>query len=122
MDIRTNPDHTRRFFTKMIQTITIDEIVSGIAARFKPEKIILFGSYAQGTPDRESDLDLLIIQDTDLPRHQRGVDIRLSLIGGKIPIDILVYTSEEYNREKNDRHSFLHSALKTARVLYERND
>ncbi|MFA5815736.1 MAG: nucleotidyltransferase domain-containing protein [Bacteroidales bacterium] len=104
----------------MIDKTKINEIVLRIANSFNPEQIILFGSYAKGTPNKDSDLDLLIIQDTDLPRHKRGLDIRISLIGTKVPMDILVYTKSEFENEKNEKYSFLNSAIKTSKILYER--
>ncbi len=79
----------------MIDSDKINEVVNRIAINFNPERIILFGSYANGIPDNGSDLDLLIIQETDLPMHKRGLDIRLSLIGTMIPIDVLVYTKKD---------------------------
>jgi predicted nucleotidyltransferase len=104
----------------MIDLSKIHDIVNRIAARFNPDKIILFGSYASGTPTNESDLDLLIVQDTDLPRHRRSFDIQKFLVGSMIPMDILVYTNEEYEKEKNEKFSFLNSAIKTSKILYER--
>ena len=104
----------------MIDKTKINEIVLRIAKSFNPEQIILFGSYANGTPNKDSDLDLLIIQDTDLPIHKRGLDIRISLIGIKVPMDILVYTKSEFENEKNEQYSFLNSAIKTSKILYER--
>jgi len=104
----------------MIETTKINDIVSRIAARFNPDKIILFGSYAAGNPDNDSDLDLLIIKDTDLPRHLRSFDIQKLLIGSMIPMDILVYTNQEFEQEQNERYSFLNSAIKTSKILYER--
>ncbi len=106
----------------MIDSNTINEIATKIATRFNPDKIILFGSYASGTQKEHSDLDLLIIQDTDLPPQQRGFDIRMSLIGTKIPFDILIYTKYEFEQEKDNRFSFLHSAIKNSKILYERAD
>ncbi len=104
----------------MIDSDKIKEVVSRIASRFNPERIILFGSYASGNQDMNSDLDLLIIQETELPMHKRGLDIRLALIGTRIPIDILVYTKTEFEEEKKKRYSFLNSAIKNSKVLYER--
>ena len=57
----------------MIGTDKISEIVNKIASGYQPDKIILFGSYASGTPNEDSDLDLFVIKDTDLPRPQRAV-------------------------------------------------
>jgi uncharacterized protein len=104
----------------MIDTTKINEIVLRIARRFNPEQIILFGSYASGTPNKDSDLDLLIIQDTDLPRHKRSLEIRISLIGIKVPMDILVYTKSEFEDEIKEKYSFLNAAIKNSRILYER--
>ncbi len=104
----------------MIDKTKINEIVRRIAHSFDPEQIILFGSYANGTPNKDSDLDLLIIQDTDLPRHKRGLDIRISLIGIKVPMDILVYTKSEFENEKKEQYSFLNAAIKNSKILYER--
>lgn len=104
----------------MIETTKINDIVSRIASKFNPDKIILFGSYASGTPNDNSDIDLIVIQDTDLPRHKRSFDIQKLLIGSMIPMDILVYTSNEFEKEKNEKYSFLNSAIKTSKILYER--
>ena len=104
----------------MIELTKIDDIVARIALKFNPDKIILFGSYASGTPNNDSDIDLLVIQDTDLPRHKRSFDIQKLLIGSMIPMDILVYTNNEFEKEKNEKYSFINSALKTSKILYER--
>ena len=106
----------------MIDSNKISEIASRIATKFNPEKIILFGSYASGTPKEDSDIDLLIIQDTDLPPQKRGFDIRMSLIGTMIPFDILIYTKHEFEQEKINTFSFLNSAIKNSKILYERVD
>ena len=106
----------------MIDSKKIDEVATRIASRFNPYKIILFGSYANGTPNDDSDLDLLIVQDSDLPMQKRGLDIRMALIGTKIPLDILIYTKLEFEQEKSKNSSFFNSAIKNSKVLYERAD
>jgi predicted nucleotidyltransferase len=106
----------------MIDSNKISEVVDRIAIKFNPDKIILFGSYASGISDDSSDLDLLIIQETDLPMHKRGLDIRLSLIGTMIPIDILVFPKTEFDEEKKKRYSFINSAIRNSKVVYERVD
>lgn len=105
----------------MIDSKKIDEVVRMITNRFIPDKIILFGSSVNQNQNTNSDLDLVIIQDTNLPVHKRSAEIRYHLIGTKIPIDILVYTNEEFEIEKNNRFSFLNLALQNSKVLYERN-
>ena len=105
----------------MIEATKIKDIVSRIAEKFDPDKIILFGSYALGNPNNDSDIDLLIIKDTDLPPQKRSFDIQKSLIGSMIPIDILVYTNKEFEQEKDKKYSFINSAIKTSKVIYERS-
>lgn len=104
----------------MIETTKISEIVSRIAIQFDPDRIILFGSYALGNANNDSDIDLLVIKNTNLPRHRRSFDIQKSLIGSMIPMDILVYTQKEFELESQEKYSFLSSALKTSKILYER--
>ncbi len=104
----------------MIELNKINDIVNRIAFGFNPDKIILFGSYAAGNPNSDSDIDLLIIKDTDLPKHKRSFDIQKSLRGSMIPLDILVYTQKEFEQEQHNKYSFLSSAIKTSKILYER--
>jgi uncharacterized protein len=104
----------------MIEKRKINDIVFRIAEKFNPDKIILFGSYAKGIPNNDSDLDLLIITDTDLPHHKRSFDIQKSLIGSMVPMDILVYTNREFEKQQKEKYSFITSALKSSRVVYER--
>ena len=105
----------------MIETSKINDIVNRIANKFNPDKIILFGSYAVGNPNNDSDLDLLIIKDSDLPKYKRSFDIQKWLIGSMVPMDILVYTNKEFEEEKKVKNSFLNSAIRTSKVLYERD-
>jgi len=60
----------------MIEQEKISEIINKIIFNYSPEKIILFGSYANGNPDEHSDLDLFVIKDTDIPRPQRTAQVR----------------------------------------------
>ena len=104
----------------MLESSKIEEIINKIAKEFNPEKIILFGSYAKGKPQEDSDLDLLIINDSNLPKHKRSFEIQKALKGSKIPLDILVYTSSEFYSEINQKYSFLNSAIQSSKVVYER--
>lgn len=104
----------------MIEHSKINDIVNKIALNFNPDKIFLFGSYAGSNPTQESDLDLLIIKDSDQPRYLRGFEIRKLLIGSMISMDIIVYTPKEFESEKDVKFSFINSVIKTSRLLYER--
>ena len=87
---------------------------------YNPDKIILFGSHALGNPNDNSDLDLLVIKDTDLQRPQRTVLVRKMLYGAMVPIDLIVYTPKEIEDSKNNKYSFVYKVLNTGKTLYER--
>lgn len=104
----------------MIETDIISKIVNKIAAGYNPERIILFGSYATGNPNKDSDLDLFIIKDTDLPRPERTVQVRKMIYGSMIPIDLIVYTPKEIDESKENKFGFVYEVLNTGKTLYER--
>jgi len=104
----------------MIETTQINEIVNRIATSYNPDKIILFGSYASGNNSENSDLDFILIKDTTLPKHKRGIEVRRLFFGLPIPMDFKIYTSTEFNNELSDKYSFLSSAIIGSKILYER--
>lgn len=104
----------------MIDTGQIKDIVNRIAINYNPDRIILFGSYAKGNSTDNSDLDFILIKETALPRHKRGIEVRRLFYGLTIPMDFKIYTSSEYKRELNNQYSFLSSVIKDSKVLYER--
>jgi uncharacterized protein len=104
----------------MIENSKISEIIETIAKGSNPEQILLFGSYAKGFPNDDSDLDLIIIKESEKPWYERSIEIQKLLIGTKIPIDILVYTHDEFEREKKDKFSFLNTAFQGTQLVYER--
>jgi predicted nucleotidyltransferase len=101
-----------------------DELLRTITARIaeavRPEKIILFGSWARGERGPHSDIDLLIIQESSLSRPQRYAQVRRLFWGMGIPMDILVYTPEEFARYQSVPGSFTHTVAREGRVLYAR--
>ena len=106
----------------MIDKKQINDIVNRIAANYNPDKIILFGSYAHGDYSDNSDLDLILIKDTSLPKHKRGLEVRRLFYRLPVPMDFKIYTTAEFNDELSNQYSFLNSAIKGSKVLYERKD
>ena len=98
----------------------IQKIVDKIIKTSDVEKIILFGSYAKNSYNENSDLDLLIIKETNLSQPKRGLDIRKSLWGIGVPIDIVVYTPKEIKEWKDINNSFISNIMKEGKVLYEK--
>ena len=106
----------------MIESTKIIDIVNKIASGFDPDKIILFGSYAEGNPNENSDLDFILIKETSLPKQKRGLEVRKLFYRVPIPMDFKIYTSKEFNDELESKFSFLNSALKGSKILYERKN
>jgi len=89
-----------------------------IARRFKPDKIILFGSYAYGHPNADSDVDLLVVMPFD-PRHGRkSLEIRQSLRAG-FAVDLLVRSPEDVEDRLARGDTFLEEVTLKGRILYE---
>ena len=84
-----------------------------------PSKVILFGSHTKGNTNIDSDYDILIIKESNLPRPKRSLAIRKRLRGLKTPIDILVYTQKEIDKYKDIKTSFIYDVISTGKVLYE---
>ncbi len=104
----------------MIGIDKINEIVNKIARFYNPDKIICFGSYAYGIPTEDSDLDLLIIKDSDEPRPERSIQIRKMLFGSMIPLDIIVYTNNEIKESLSKKYTFIYQAITEGKTLYDR--
>lgn len=98
----------------------LQEVVRRLVNGLQPEQIYLFGSAARGTHvSGESDLDLLVIvPDSDLPRHQREARSYDMLWGLTTPVDLIVLTREEFNRTSQVRASLASTALNHGVLIY----
>lgn len=106
----------------MLTEREIDALVARVVHRVRPDKVIVFGSYAKGTAHRGSDLDLCVIAETSLPLARRGDALKPLLEGYLVPVDVHVHTPEEVREYGREEHSFLHSVLRSGRVVYEADD
>jgi predicted nucleotidyltransferase len=98
----------------------ITKVVEKIKAQYRPQKIILFGSYAWGKPSKDSDIDLFIIKKTNQKHRERMLTVRrmVSEENGLVGIDILVYTPEELAERLKIEDSFISKILKKGQMLY----
>jgi predicted nucleotidyltransferase len=102
------------------QNELLQTVVNRILEATDPQQIILFGSRARGEHGPHSDLDLLIVQESELPRPQRYAQVRRLFWGMGIPMDILVYTPDEFARYQDIPGSFTHTVKHEGKVLYAR--
>ena len=98
----------------------LDRYVDLLIQHDDPEKIIVFGSLARGEIHEWSDIDLVVIKQTDLPFLQRLHEIR-QLLHPKVGTDILVYTPEEFEQLSQRRLFFQEEILDKGIVVYERD-
>ncbi|OGM93031.1 hypothetical protein A2935_03875 [Candidatus Wolfebacteria bacterium RIFCSPLOWO2_01_FULL_47_17b] len=96
----------------------LQEVVQKIVNEYKPEKIILFGSWAWGEPGPDSDVDLFIIKETENTREMAR-EIDGSIFPRPFPLDLIVYKPEQVERgQKND--FFVRAILAKGKILYAR--
>jgi len=95
----------------------VEKIVRGVA----PQRIIMFGSRARGEAKDDSDLDLFVIQDSQLPNRQVRRRIERLLWGREFGVDLIVRTPPEVERNMADGNPFYtRHIFGEGRVLYER--
>lgn len=102
----------------IIGTDSIRQVVAKIVQGFQPERVILFGSYASGTPTPGSDVDLLVVMPCEGKETRKAIEI-LHTIDPKLPIDLLVRTPERLEQRLAWNDFFLHEIMEKGQLLYE---
>jgi predicted nucleotidyltransferase len=114
------PSPPERYYTGAdIPMRVIRRYARAIAERFQPDKIILFGSYAYGTPHENSDVDLLVVMPARNELDQ-AFKIRCTL-EAPFPMDLLVRTPKEMQWRLEEGESFLTEVMSKGIVLYEKD-
>ncbi len=97
------------------------EIVRRLVNEFQPEAVFLFGSYAWGSPQAESDLDLLVIVSASHERPiERSIRAQRSLRGLLTPVDVLIKTRMEFELYRPVKASLEAQIYRKGRLLYGR--
>lgn len=107
--------------TKGMPTLTlrdIQKIVQQIVEHFHPQKVILFGSYAHGTPTEDSDVDLLVVMETEEPPLHAAARIAAA-IDHPCALDILVRRPSDLEASLARKGVFATEVLTTGVMLYE---
>ena len=100
---------------------TISAFALQIAKKFKPQKIILFGSYAYGKPKKESDVDMLVIMSFEGKGSRKASEILIET-DPRFPIDLLVRTPDQIERRLELGDFFIREITQKGKVLYEASD
>lgn len=95
----------------------VDRVVETILEHCDPDLIFLFGSTAKGTAKYGSDIDILIVMDTDEKPMDRGMDI-LDALDVDTTVDLIVMTPEEFRTNREDSRSFTSHILSSGRPVY----
>ncbi|HIJ97096.1 MAG TPA: nucleotidyltransferase domain-containing protein [Desulfuromonadales bacterium] len=100
----------------------LKEMTNCLVQTFQPEQVTLFGSYAWGTPDDGSDIDLYVVVPESSERPvQRARRARACIGDVRVALDILVRTRTEADKYRHLNASLECQIFEKGRVLYERN-
>lgn len=103
----------------MTQAALLEHVTKTILERFRPKRIMVFGSHARGEAGPDSDLDLFIEMDTTRRPPERAMEVSEVFGLRPWPMDIVVYTPEEVRRLRHVRGTLLSVIEKEGKVLYE---
>lgn len=99
----------------------LQEIVERIVKGVDPERIILFGSYAYGNPNEDSDLDILVIMESTARPAERSLMVSRLLRPRPFPMDILVRSRQEIEQAKKEGNVFFLDIIQRGKVIYDRD-
>lgn len=102
----------------MISFSTVEAFCEEVVEKFRPEKIILFGSYAYGEPTLDSDIDLLVVLPFEGHPARKAVEILIS-IDYHFPLDLIVRTPRNIEKRLEMGDFFIQEILHKGRILYE---
>jgi len=95
-----------------------EQAIQTLVEAARPERIILFGSHARGEARQDSDMDFLVIESKVEDRAREMVRLRRALRPLRIPVDVLVYSTDEVARWGDQPGSALYWALREGRIVY----
>lgn len=100
--------------------VAVRAMVDRIVRRFRPERVILFGSHARGDAGPESDVDLLVVMEVEGSRRQKQLEVRREVHDVRGPKDVLVTTPEEFEWRRRVPGTVERSAALEGRLVYAR--
>ncbi len=111
-------DPRDRYDHGMVAFNEIEDVARKIGEHTKAKSVILFGSHARDQAGADSDVDLLVVADSNLPRYKRSRQLHLMFKPYPFAMDILVYTPGEVEKEREWESSFISRVLREGKRLY----
>lgn len=105
---------------ELIPMEAIQAVADRIAEQFRPDKIILFGSYAYGDPKPWSDVDLLVVMDTAQTHNKQRREMSRALTPKPFAMDIVIRSSRDLESRIPQGDWFLKEIVEKGKILYER--
>ena len=113
-------DSSRTLQAPRVTPELLQEVTRKIVERFDPEKVILFGSHAWGAPGPDSDVDLLVVMESDLRPAQRRAQVSMACRPKHMSLHLIVRTPGELAHRLAIGDSYLGRIVREGKVLYER--
>lgn len=102
----------------MIEMDRIRDLISQIVLEFSPQRVILFGSYAYGQPNVDSDVDILVVLPFEGKPVRKAIEIR-NRVNARVPLDLLVRTPEQVADRIAQNDCFMREIVEKGHTLYE---
>jgi len=99
----------------------LNRILEILIREYRPKKVILFGSMAQGSIEEWSDIDLFIIKESE-KRHLDRVTEVIHLVHPTVGMDVFVLSPDEVKNALDDQNPYIEEILTEGKVLYEQKD
>jgi predicted nucleotidyltransferase len=109
---------TRKVARRRLLQAELDRYLQLLQEHYVPEKVLLFGSMAAGQIGEWSDLDLVIVKETDKRFLERSKEV-MQLLRPKVGVNILIYTPAEFARLSQERAFVREEIVEKGQILYE---
>lgn len=102
----------------MASSEIIQVITQRIAETFHPQQIVLFGSHAAGNATEDSDIDLLVVMESDLPPRKRNIALKRLFPHRNFSLDAFVYTPQEFLQYRDIPGTLIYNAMHFGKLLH----
>ncbi len=99
---------------------TLKSFLRRVLGKYDPLRILLFGSHAAGNAGPDSDLDIMIVMNVEGSTREKANEIDLLMVDRTVPMDFVVITPEQYERQKRVIGTIVYQAEREGQVIYER--